>query len=84
MLKIELDTSRLSLEELTNVSRVLREGCETCIEWGVPRPCQHVDEVRRFLDALAGAVERERHDRELKRHDQALAVNPRSGEGVGA
>lgn len=82
MVKIELDTSRLSLEELSNVGRVLRERCEECIEGGVPAPCRHVEEVRSFLAALAAAVEREREAIEHRRHDEALAVDPVTGEAV--
>lgn len=60
MLKIHLDTSRLSDEELANVSRVLRCRCAECIEDGVPVRRRHTDEVFRFLDGLATAIDRER------------------------
>lgn len=60
MLKIQLDTARLSDEELANLSRVLRCRCSECIEDSVPVKRRHTDEVSRFLDGLATAIDRER------------------------
>jgi hypothetical protein len=80
MVTIHLDPSRLSLEELTNVSRALRERCSHCIERGVPDNCRHTAEVDRFLDELAAAIELARVPREKDAHDKALAVDPDSGE----
>jgi hypothetical protein len=82
MVTIHLDPSRLSLEELTNVSRVLRERCSYCIERGVPENCRHSDEVERFLQELAAAIELAMKPMEHDAHGTALAVDPDSGEWV--
>jgi hypothetical protein len=82
MVTIHLDPSRLSLEELANVSRVLRERCSHCIERGVPDGCRHTAEVDRFLDVLAAAIDAVREPLEHEQQVQALAVDPSSGEWV--
>ena len=80
MLKVRMDTDRLSVEELTNISEALRTGCATCIEKGVAEPVRHPDEIDRFLNALADAIDRERKAREKKDRDLALGVDPATGE----
>jgi len=80
MLKVKMDTDRLSIDELRNISRALRGGCAQCIENGVAEACRHPDEVDRFLTALADAVDRERKVREKRDRDLALGVDPVSGE----
>jgi hypothetical protein len=82
MVTIHLDPSRLSLEELENVTRVLRGRCAECIERGVPAAARHSDEVNRFLDAVADAIEVARVPRERRAQERALAVDPDSGEWV--
>lgn len=57
MVTLHLDPSRLSLEELENVTRVLRTHCLGCIEAGVPAAAAHQDEIRRFLDLVADAIQ---------------------------
>jgi hypothetical protein len=80
MVTIHLDPSRLSLEELANVTRALRERCAHCIERGVPENCRHTDEVDRFLGELAAAIELARLPREQREQNRALAVDADSGE----
>ena len=80
MLKVRMDTERLSVEELTNISKALRTGCAACIEKGVAEPVRHPDEIDRFLNALADAIDRERKVREKKDRDLALGVDPATGE----
>jgi hypothetical protein len=80
MVTIHLDPSRLSLEELDNVSRALRERCGHCIERGVPDGCRHSAEVERFLDELAAAIDLVRGPLHKEEQVRALAVDPGSGE----
>ena len=80
MLNIRMDTDRLSLEELENVSRALRGPCLDCVERDVPEPCRHSAEVRRFLDQLADAIEVARDRRERRANELALGVDRQSGE----
>ena len=80
MLKVRMDTDRLSVEELTNISRALRTGCAECIEKGVAEAVRHPEEIDRFLTALADAIDRERKVREKKDRDLALGVDPATGE----
>lgn len=85
MFRMRMETERLSLEELANISRALRSGCFACIEKRVPEPCRHPDEVRRFLEAVADAVDRDREERLRRERMRALAVDPETGEwGAGA
>lgn len=81
MLNVHMDTGRLSLEELENVSRALRGPCIDCVERGVPDCCRHPGEVQRFLDALADAIDTERDRRERRDNELALGVDD-SGEWV--
>lgn len=80
MLKVKMDTDRLSIDELRNISGALRGGCAQCIENGVAEACRHPDDVDRFLNALADAIDRERAVRERRDRDLALGVDPVSGE----
>jgi len=80
MLKVKMDTDRLSIEELTNISQVLRRGCARCIEEGVAEAFRHPDEVERFLNGLADAIDGARLAREKRERDTALGVDPVSGE----
>jgi hypothetical protein len=82
MLKVRMDTARLSLEELENISQALRGPCVDCVERGVPDCCQHPDEVRRLLGAMADAIDFERGLRERRDQELALGVDPDSGEWV--
>jgi hypothetical protein len=80
MLKVHLDTSRLSVEELANVCRALRERCIDCVEAGVPGPCRHQAEVAAFLGEVAHAIDLERIARERHSAAMALGVEPDTGE----
>lgn len=80
MLTLRMDTNRLSLEELENISRALRGPCIECVEGGVPECCRHRDEVRAFLTALADAIDLDRSRRERRDRELALGVDPDSGE----
>lgn len=60
MLTIHLDTAKLSVDELSNLSRVLRCRCSECIEDGIAEAGRHGDEIGRFLDGLATAIDRDR------------------------
>lgn len=80
MLTVRMDTERLSLDELENISRALRGPCIECVEGGIPEYCRHSDEVRSFLTALADAIDLDRTRRERRDHDLALGVDPDSGE----
>jgi hypothetical protein len=80
MLKVHMDTSRLSVEELANVCRALRERCIDCVEAGVPGPCRHQAEVAAFLGEVADALEVERTARERRSAALALGVEPDTGE----
>lgn len=82
MLTVHMDTKRLSLEELDNVSRALRGPCIDCVERGVPECCRHSGEVRSFLNALADAVDLERDRRSKRDRELALGVDPDSGEWI--
>lgn len=82
MLTVHMDTKRLSLEELENVSRALRGPCIDCVEKGVPECCRHSQEVRHFLTALADAIDTERERREKRDRELALGVDSESGEWV--
>jgi hypothetical protein len=53
-----------------------------CVERGVPDCCQHPDEVRRLLGAMADAIDFERGLRERRDQELALGVDPDSGEWV--
>lgn len=80
MLTVRMDTKRLSLEELQNISRALRGPCVDCVERGVPEYCCNRDEVREFLTALADAIDLDRVRRERRDQELALGVDPDSGE----
>jgi hypothetical protein len=84
MVTIHLDPSRLSLEELDNVYRALRDRCADCIERNVPEQCQHPEEVNTFLDALASAIEYARRPLEQREQAIALGVDVDSGDWPGA
>jgi hypothetical protein len=85
MLTVRMDTARLSLEELENISRALRGPCIECVERGVPEYCCNRDEVREFLTALADAIDVDRERRARRDQELALGVDPDSGEwGAGA
>lgn len=85
MLKVRMETERLSLDELANISRALRSGCVKCIEEGVAEQCRHTETLDRFLTALADAIDRDRLERERRDRALALGVDPVSGEwGPGA
>lgn len=80
MLKVRMETERLSVQELANISRVLRHGCAQCIGEGLAEANQHPEEVRRFLNALADAIDHDRLERERKNRAAALGVDPATGE----
>jgi hypothetical protein len=80
MLTVRMDTARLSLEELENISKALRGPCIECVETGVPDCCRHREEVRAFLAALADAIDVDRLRRERRDQEVALGVDPDSGE----
>jgi hypothetical protein len=80
MLKVKMDTERLSVEELENISHALRGPCIDCVERGVPEGCRHADEVRHLLAAMADAIDFERGRRERRDQELALGVDPGSGE----
>lgn len=80
MVTIRLDPSRLSLEELQNVTRMLRERCADCIEGGVHAGETHRGEVTRFLHALADAIDQTRVPLEHREQERALGVDSRTGE----
>ena len=80
MLKVKMDTDRLSVEELGNISRALRHGCARCIEEGVAESVRHSEEVDRFLTTLADAIDGARLERERKDRALSLGVDPASGE----
>jgi hypothetical protein len=80
MLTVRMDTQRLSLEELQNISAALRGPCVDCVESGVPAVCRHRDEVRAFLGALADAIDLDRVRRERRDQELALGVDPDSGD----
>jgi len=82
MLKVRMDTDRLSLEELENISTALRGPCLDCIEYGVPESCRHPGEIRRLLHSMADAIDFERGRREKRDRELALGVDPESGEWV--
>ena len=81
MLKIRMETERLSVEELGNISRALRTGCAECIEKGVAESCRHPDVLDAFLNALADAIDHDRLERERRDRELALGVDP-TGEWV--
>jgi hypothetical protein len=80
MLRVRMDTSLLSLDELENISRALRESCLECVERGVPFGGRHGPTLRRLLDAMADAIDFERGLRERRAIEHALGVDPDSGE----
>ncbi|MFP4624308.1 MAG: hypothetical protein ACOC3J_01615 [Gemmatimonadota bacterium] len=80
MLKVRMETERLSVEELANISHALRTGCAECIEKGVAEACRHPEEIERFLNALADAIDHDRLERERRDRSLALGVDPVSGE----
>lgn len=81
MLKVRMETERLSIEELANISKALRTGCAECIEKGVAGSCRHPEVIDKFLNALADAVDHDRMERQRKDRELALGVDP-SGEWV--
>jgi hypothetical protein len=85
MLRVRMETERLSVEELANIATALRTGCAECIERGVAEQCRHPEEVERFVHALADAIDHDRLERERRDRALALGVDPLSGEwGAGA
>jgi hypothetical protein len=82
MLKVRMDTNRLSVEELDNISRALRGPCIDCVEQGVPECCRHRGEVRQLLVAMADAIDFERGLRDRRDQELALGVDRDSGEWV--
>jgi hypothetical protein len=80
MVTVRMDTARLSLEELENISRALRGPCLECVEYGVPEYCRNRGEIRQFLAALADAIDTDRLRRERRDQEVALGVDPDSGE----
>lgn len=80
MLTVRMDTQRLSVEELENISHALRGPCVECVESGVPEYCRNRDDVREFLTALADAIDVDRLRRERRDQELALGVDPDSGE----
>lgn len=80
MIKVRMETERLSVEELANISSALRTGCADCIEKGVAESCRHPEEVQRFLHGLADAIDHDRLERERRDRSLALGVDPLSGE----
>jgi hypothetical protein len=80
MLKVRMDTARLSLEELENISNALRGPCIDCVERGVPDCCRNPEEVRTLFAAMADAIDFERGLRERRDQELALGVDPGSGE----
>jgi hypothetical protein len=80
MLKVRMETERLSVEELANIAKVLRSGCSKCIMEGVAEANRHAEEVDRFLHALADAIDHDRIERERKDQALALGVDPATGE----
>lgn len=79
-MKVRMETERLSIDELKNISAALRGGCAECIEKGVPESCRHPEEIDRFLNGLADAIDHDRRERERKDRELALGVDPVSGE----
>lgn len=80
MLKIRMETERLSLDELANISTALRTACAECIETGVAEACRHPEVIDQFLHALADAIDHDRLERERRDRNRALGVDPISGE----
>lgn len=80
MVTIHLDPSRLSPDELANVTRALRDRCVDCVEQGVPEDQRHTEEVARFLDELATAIEHVWLPQEQREQARSLGVDPDSGE----
>ena len=80
MLKVRMETERLSIEELANISKALRTGCAECIEKGVAEACRHPEIIDQFLNALADAIDHDRLERERKDRSLALGVDPATGE----
>lgn len=80
MLKIRMETEKLSVEELANISTALRSSCAECIERGVAESCRHPEVINRFLNILADAIDHDRLERERKDRELALGVDPTTGE----
>ena len=80
MLKVRMETERLGVDELANISRALRTGCAECIEKGVAEQCRHPEVIEGFLHALADAIDHDRLERERRDRALALGVDPLSGE----
>lgn len=80
MLKIRMETERLSIDELANISTALRTGCAECIEKGVAEACRHPEVIEQFLNALADAIDHDRLERERRDRSLALGVDPVTGE----
>lgn len=80
MLKVRMETERLSIDELKNIATALRSGCADCIGKGVAESCRHPEEIDRFLGALADAIDHNRLERERKDRALALGVDDVSGE----
>lgn len=85
MLKVRMETERLSIDELANISKALRTGCADCIERNVLEQCRHPEELEAFLNALADAIDHDRLERERRDRALALGIDDTSGEwGAGA
>jgi hypothetical protein len=82
MLRVRMDTDRLAVEELANISQALRTQCAACITNGVGAQHRHAEEIDRFLHALADAIDHDRMERERREREAALAVDPVTGESV--
>ena len=80
MLRVRMETERLSLDELENIAHVLRSGCADCIERGVAEQCRHPEVVQRFVHALADAIDHDRLERIRKDRALALGIDDPSGE----
>lgn len=80
MLKVRMETERLSIDELANISEALRTGCAECIEKGVAESCRHPEVIDQFLHALADAIDHDRLERERRDRNLALGVDPATGE----
>jgi hypothetical protein len=80
MVTIHLDPSRLSLQEMANATRALRQHCAHCVERGVPAGQQHAEEITKFLAALADAIDQTRRPAERRQIEDALGIDHQTGE----
>lgn len=80
MLKVRMETERLSVDELANISTALRTRCADCIEQGIAEQCRHPEIIDHFLNALADAIDHDRLERERRDRALALGVDPATGE----